>query len=123
VPPPSDAAELDDAATRLARRVAAGEATLSFDEKHGFLTSVLRAFDISVSSQVLVFSKTSLQHEDITPRTPRAIYFNDDVYVGFVPDGGVVEISAVDPRLGAVFYTLTQAREARLRLVTSVECV
>lgn len=123
VPPPSDSSGLDDPVTRLAKRIAAGQVSLMVDDKQGPLTSLLRELNISVSSQVLVFSKTSLQHEDITPRTPRAIYFNDDVYVGFVPDGRVLEISAVDPRRGAIFYTLTHSPQASLRLVTNVECV
>ncbi|MCP4174450.1 MAG: hypothetical protein GY758_27180, partial [Fuerstiella sp.] len=58
--------------------------------------------------QMLVFSKTSLQLRRITPRTPRAIYFADDIYVGYCQSGDVLEISAVDPQLGSVFYTLNQ---------------
>ena len=59
---------------------------------------------------MLVFSKTSFQRNRIGPRTPRALYFNDDVYVGYCQGGDVLEISAVDPQLGAVFYTLEQSR-------------
>ena len=65
------------------------------------------------SSQVLVFSKTSLQRERISPRTPRAIYFNDDVMVGFCIRGRVIEISAADEAIGTAFYTLDQAREEK----------
>src|SRR5690606_17181394 len=54
------------------------------------------------------FSKTSLQRNKISPRTPRALYFNDDVYVGYCQAGEVLEISAVDPQLGTVYYTLDQ---------------
>jgi hypothetical protein len=36
------------------------------------------------------------------------LYFTDDVYIGFCQEGEVLEISAVDPQLGAVFYTLDQ---------------
>jgi len=69
---------------------------------------------------MLVFSKTSLQRHRISPRTPRAIYFNDDVYVGYCRSGEVLEISAVDPELGAVFYTLdqTDSSEARIQRQT-----
>ena len=42
----------------------------------------------------------------ISPATPRAIYFNDAVYVEWVQGGPAIEISAVDPKLGAVFYTV-----------------
>ena len=65
------------------------------------------------SSQVLVFSKTSLQRERISPKTPRAIYFNDDVMVGFCLRGQVIEISAADDAIGTAFYTLDQAREEK----------
>jgi hypothetical protein len=69
--------------TRLADRRAKGETKLEFEPDRGYLRALLRALDIPESSQVLVFSKTSLQRERISPRTPRAIYFNDDVLVGF----------------------------------------
>jgi hypothetical protein len=58
---------------------------------------------------MLVFSKTSLQRQRISPRTPRAVYFSEDVYVGYCQDGEVLELSAVDPQLGANFYTLDQS--------------
>ena len=45
----------------------------------------------------------------VSGRTPRALYFNDDVFVGYCQDGEVLEISVADPQLGAVFYTLGQA--------------
>src|SRR5690348_11883816 len=63
--------------SQLQERVDQGAAKLEYEPKHGYLKSVLRALDIPESSQVLVFSKTSLQRERISPRTPRAIYFND----------------------------------------------
>jgi hypothetical protein len=60
-----------------------------------------------------VFSRTSLQVDRIAPWSPRAIYFADEVYVGWVQGGPIMEIASVDPRLGAVFYTLTQERAER----------
>src|SRR5262249_30748978 len=42
-----------------------------------------------------------------------AIYFNDDVYVGFVQGGDVLEFSAADPDLGGTFYLMDQAEKAR----------
>ncbi len=83
-------------------------ALLRHDDEHGYLRSFLKALDIPLSSQVLVFSKTSFQLRRISPRSPRAVYFNDDVYVGWVQGGDVLEISSVDPQLGAVFYALPQ---------------
>src|SRR6185369_12949183 len=69
------------------------------------------------SSQTLVFSKTSLQRSRIGPKTPRAVYFADDVYVGYCQHGPVMEVSAVDPQLGTVFYTLEQDAADRPKFV------
>lgn len=99
---------LSDPAARLACELDAGRVALEYEEPQGFLRSVLRAFDIPESSQVLVFSKTSLQLRRISPRRPRAIYFNDETYIGWVQGGDVLEVSTVDPRQGAIFYTLAQ---------------
>ena len=85
-----------NAVTRLQDRIAEGTTKLDFGPEHGYLRSLLRALDVPESSQVLVFSKTSLQRERISPKTPRAIYFNDDVMVGFCLRGGVIELSAAD---------------------------
>jgi hypothetical protein len=92
----------------LEARLASGKARLSYSERFGFLKSLLEALDIPASSQVLVFSQTSLQRSRISPETPRAIYFNDEVYVGFCQGGEVLEISVADTRLGTAFYTLAQ---------------
>ena len=69
------------------------------------LRSLLRALDIPEASQVLVFSKTSHQNPLIHPRQPRALYFSENAYVGFVP-GGMLEVAIQDPRLGMVFYLI-----------------
>ena len=98
----------DNRVSALQKKLDAGRARLAYEEDHGFLKAVLRELDVPLSSQVLVFSKTSLQRQRIGPKTPRAIYFNDDVYVGFCWRGDVVEVSAADPKLGTVFYTLDQ---------------
>lgn len=108
----------DEAVARLTREIGEGRAKLAFDEDHGYLKAFLEALRVPVSSQMLVFSKTSLQASRITPSFPRALYFNDDVYVGWVKGGEVMEISAVDPRLGAVFYTLAQRPDERPRRQT-----
>jgi hypothetical protein len=97
-----------DPVAQLQKKIDAGEVTLAFDEQRGYLPSLLRALDIPVSSQGLVFSRTSLQVDRIAPWSPRAIYFNDDVYVGWVQGGPIMEIASVDPKLGAVFYTIDQ---------------
>lgn len=98
----------DNPVSKLRDRIESGEQSLVRDPQWGYLKSVLDALAIPVESQVLVFSKTSLQQQHISPSNPRAVYFNDDVYVGAVPGGDVLEISAADSELGAAFYTLSQ---------------
>jgi hypothetical protein len=107
----------DNAVSRLQGRLDAGWAKLQWDEQFGYLPSLLQELRVSKSSQVLVFSKTSLQRERIGPTTPRAIYFGDDAYVGFCRQGRVLEVTAVDPQLGAVFYSLDQERTEKPRFV------
>lgn len=97
-----------DAISELQQKLDAGEIQFEYDEAHGFLPAVLKALKIPVSSQGLVFSKTSLQVERIAPWSPRALYFNDTVYLGWVRGGPIMEVAAVDPKLGTVFYTLAQ---------------
>jgi len=97
-----------DAVAALQKKIDAGEAHLQFDPAHGYLPSVLKNLKVPTSSQGLVFSRTSLQVDRIAPWTPRAIYFNDDTYVGWVQNGPIMEVATVDPQLGAVFYTLDQ---------------
>src|SRR5579863_5645393 len=45
---------------------------------------LLKELRIPIESQVLVFSKTSFQRLAINPTRPRAIYFSDNCYVGWV---------------------------------------
>jgi hypothetical protein len=92
----------------LDARIEAGEVTVAADDEHGYLRALLETLDVPVSSQGLVFSRTSLQTDRISPWTPRALYFNDDVYVGWVQDSPVMEIASIDPDEGAVFYTVPQ---------------
>jgi hypothetical protein len=98
----------DDAITRLQKQIDSGQVHLTYNAHNGYLSSVLAHLRIPVSSQMLVFSKTSFQRELITPHAPRALYFNDSTYIGWVQDGSVVEVATQDPKLGAVFYTLDQ---------------
>ncbi len=85
-----------DAIARLQQRIDSGAVTLNFDAKWGYLPSVLKALGVPVSSQGLVFSKTSLQVDRIGPWAPRALYFNDDVYLGWVQGGPIMEVASVD---------------------------
>jgi hypothetical protein len=97
-----------DAIAKLTGSLARGEAKLESVPKRGYLDAVLRELKISPASQVVVFTKTSFQRDIISPSNPRAIYFNDDTYVGYVPGGDVIEIASVDPKLGTIFYTVDQ---------------
>jgi hypothetical protein len=101
---PDNPATLDPIA-QLAQRIERGEVALEFRPGSGYLGSLLERFDVNPDSQILVFSKTSFQHELISPRNPRAIYFNDTVAIGRVPGGDVLELTALDPTSGISFYT------------------
>jgi hypothetical protein len=110
-------ASVDNIVSRLQRRIDSGEVRLTHEEKFGYLRSVLKELHVPVSSQTLVFSKTSFQRQRISPRTPRAVYFGEEAYVGMCRDGEVLEVTAVDPQLGAVYYSLAQERAERPKLV------
>jgi hypothetical protein len=101
-------APADNAFNRLQPELADGSVKLEHRPDSGHLKSLLAALHVPESSQVLVFTKTSLQRRRIGPATPRAIYFNDDVYLGFCQKGDVLEVAVPDPRLGTVFYTVGQ---------------
>ena len=114
---------VDDPVARLQQKVSSGEVKLEFDETHGYLPSVLRALNVQLESQVLVFSKTSFQAPRISPRMPRALYFNDTTSVGFVRGGDVLELAAQDPRQGVIFYTLDQEESRRPRFERRDSCL
>ena len=100
-----------DPVAELAAKVAGGQASVQFETKHGYLKSLLDALKIPVSSQTLVFSKTSLQTTKISPTTPRALYFNEDNYVAWVPGASLIEIMSVRPGYGSVFYMLENNKD------------
>ncbi|MCO8125174.1 hypothetical protein NHH03_25785 [Stieleria sp. TO1_6] len=92
--------------SRLIDSIESKAIELEYTREHGYLRSLLAALEIPESSQTLVFSKTSMQVRHISRRNPRAIYFNDDTYVGWVRGSTLMEISTADPKLGAAFYTV-----------------
>lgn len=108
-----DTAATHDPVSRLQEELDAGTATLQYDDQRGYLPAVLELLEIKPSSQVLVNSKTSFQLHRISPRRPRALYFNDESHVGWVQGGDVVELMVTDPQLGEVFYTLSQEETVR----------
>ena len=113
----------NDPVARLQCRLDRGDAKLSFQKPQGYLLSVLQQLNVPLSSQGLVFSKTSSQLQLIGPATPRAVYFNDDVYVGWVQGGNVLEVAAVDPSQGTMFYTLDQRELQQPRFARREECL
>src|SRR5688572_29887782 len=101
-------APLKNAVVDVNQKLQAGAIKLEYDGRGGYLQSALAALDIAVDSQVLVFSRTSLQAKRINQANPRALFFNDRVALGWVRDGEVIEVAAHDAREGIVFYELDQ---------------
>lgn len=98
-----------DRFAQIKDRIQQGEVKIDTSSDKAFLKSMLDALSIPVSSQIMVFSASSLQSEIINPRNPRALYFNEDTYIGWVP-GGLIEIIAADPEMGPMFYVYDRLR-------------
>jgi hypothetical protein len=96
-------AEPADGIAALQAKIGSGDLVLGRTDRD-MVRTLLRELHIPPESQVLVFSKTSLQRQRIRPETPRSLFFTDNCYLGWVP-GGVVEVTAIDPVLGPVFYS------------------
>lgn len=113
-----------NAVSVLNEQLERGAATLTFEPGgRGYLRSVLDAFGISPTSQMLVYSQTSLQASHISAANPRAVYFNDDVAVAWIRGAPLIEIAAQDARLGTVFYQLGQSDGPGPRLNRSETCL
>ena len=112
-----------DRLAALAKRLSAGETKLTFNTDNGYLTAMLGALAIPLESQVVVFSETSVQAELITPKNPRALFFDDSVAVGWVRGADTLELAAHDPQQGVVFYTLDQRQTAAPRLERQRSCL
>jgi hypothetical protein len=98
-----------DRVAALNQSLVASGRRLERDAQTGYLRSVLDALGVPVESQMLVFSKTGVQRAFTSPRTPRALYFDESVAVGYVPTAPVIEIATHDPQQGVVFYIVDQA--------------
>jgi hypothetical protein len=105
-------APVSDPVAELNSRLQSGAVRLTFDDVRGYLPSVLDALQLPAASQVMVFSKTSVQAMRISPANPRAIYFNDTVSLGYIHNAEYLEFAAQDPRQGVIFYTLDQRRRS-----------
>ena len=114
---------LKDRFTLLKDDLEAGRVPLDYSSEKAFLISVLRAFRIPASSQMLVFSTTSLQLRFISPSNPRALFFNEDVYLGYIP-GARMEIVSLDPEVGGIFYIFDIPRAGEpIRVERSDRCM
>jgi hypothetical protein len=105
-------APLNNIVADVNRKLQDGAVQLTFEGRSGFLRSALDALQIPVDSQLLVFSRGSLQGKQIGEQNPRAIFFNDRVALGWVRGGDVIEVAAHDQSAGVVFYTLDQRADA-----------
>lgn len=112
-----------DVVERLNARLAAGETTLAFDPGSGYLRALLQALDVPASSQMLVLSRTGVQRAFTSPGNPRALYFNEQVSVGYIRHSPFLELIAHDPVQGAVFYTLDQKPAATPALSRQRGCL
>jgi hypothetical protein len=104
-------APLDNVVVDVNRKLRDGTLKFSYDRRSGFLGTALEALQLSTDSQLLVFSRGSLQGKRINDQNPRALYFNDRVALGWVRDGDVIEVAAHDATQGVVFYKLRQTAE------------
>jgi hypothetical protein len=103
-----------DPVARLQERMRKGDVTLTYQPGGlGYLPDLLKALDLNVDSQILVFAQRSAQSARISPRNPRAIYFNDNASVGFVQDGEALELTALDPIEGVILYSLDTRKRAK----------
>jgi hypothetical protein len=102
-----------DPIAALAAELKGGAPPLVFSATKGYAPSLLRRLNVPEDSQVLVFSRTSLQVDFIKPTSPRAIYFTDGIAVGTIPKAPLIEMWAVG-RDGVVrFYTLKNTSAGR----------
>jgi hypothetical protein len=113
-----------DRVAQLDGQLEAGRVKLAFDSRgQGYLKDLLRRLEVPVDSQVLVFSKTSIQNTYISPRTPRALYFNDDTMVGYIPGAEDLELTALDPVLGVQPYTMNADSDVKPSFARRDDCL
>lgn len=111
-----------DAFASVMAAIESGQVKLDTTSEKTQLTSLLKALEIPVTSQLLVYSATSFQGGLIRPANPRALYFNEEVYVGFVP-GGRFEVAAIDPDLGPVFRIFRPSPDGKPEVTRTERCM
>jgi len=92
-----------DPTTLLMKRIQRGEVLITEANGKPLVERFLKELKLDKGTQVLVFSKTSLQRRAVSYNNPRAIYFNESVYLGWMPNGRI-EIASFDPEIGPLFY-------------------
>ncbi len=105
------------------QKVAAGEEKVPGGDEIAVMREFLRIFKVPVTSQMLVYSATSRQGI-ISPHRPRALYFAEELYIGYVP-GGRIEVASIDPAVGPVFhiFDFPGGERASLRADRSSKCM
>ena len=105
-------APLNNLVADVNKQIEDGTIRLTFEGRSGYLRSALDALQLPVDSQLLVFSRASLQGKQIGEQNPRAVFFNDRVALGWVRGGDVIEVAAHDESAGR---GVLHARPARGR--------
>jgi hypothetical protein len=105
-------ATLNNVVVDVNRKLLSGELQFTHNGTSGYLQSALAALQLPIDSQLLVFSRTSLQGKRIGEQNPRALFFNDRVALGWVRGGDLLEVAAHDQTNGIVFYSLDQKAPA-----------
>ena len=107
----------------LNRQLQDGSAGFTFQGRSGYLQSAIESLKLPIDSQLLVFSKTSLQRQLISPSNPRSLFFNDRVVLAWVRDGDLLEAAAHDEKAGVVFYSLEQRPAERPMFKREFRCL
>jgi hypothetical protein len=116
-------APVDNRVEALNRRLVDGSAVLRFEGRSGYLQSALDLLRLPVDSQLLVFSKASLQGRLIGPTSPRAIFFDDRLMLAWVRDAELLEVAVHDARVGVAFYTVEQKPAERPVFKRELRCL
>lgn len=114
---------LTDPVSLLNEQLIQQKRELKFDTEWGYLREVLKQLQLPESSQLMVYSRTALNPRIINPDNPRVVYFNDDVYLGWVPGARSMELASIDPLRGTIFYELDLKASAKPRFVRSDRCL
>jgi len=114
--------ERRDPMSRLLARVESGEFDYGDEPGLPLVRRLLEALEVPESSQVLLFSQGSLQRELISPANPRAIFFNEDLHLAWMPEGKI-EISSFDPEIGTVFFLQSEPEAERIEFAESRRCL